>query len=40
MRQVLGQSSQGDKMQQSAMLMQLGAALMSGKTREPGVNGF
>ena len=40
MRQVLGQSSGGDKMQQSAMLMQLGAALMAGKTREPGVNGF
>ena len=40
MREILGQSSGGDKMQQSALLMQLGASLMSGKTREPGVDGF
>ena len=40
MGEILGQSSGGDKMQQSALLMQLGASLMSGKTREPGVDGF
>ena len=40
MNEVLGQSAGGDQMQKSAMLMQLGAALMSGKTNQPGVSGF
>jgi len=39
MQQLLGQAG-GDRMQSSALLMQLGAALMAGETRNPGVSGF
>ena len=39
-RQIMGSGDEGQKMQNMAMLMQLGSALMTGKTREPGMAGF
>ena len=39
-RQFLGESSGGDKLQQTALLLQLGTALMSGRTDQPGLRGF
>jgi len=39
-KQFLGESSGGDKLQQTALLLQLGTALMSGRTDQPGLRGF
>ena len=39
-RKFLGDSSGGDKLQQTALLLQLGTALMSGRTDQPGLRGF
>ena len=39
-RKFLGDSSKGDKLQQTALLLQLGTALMSGRTDQPGLRGF
>ena len=39
-RQFLGESSGGDKLQSTALLLQLGTALMSGRTDQPGLRGF
>ena len=39
-KQFLGDSSGGDNLQQTALLLQLGTALMSGKTNQPGLRGF
>ena len=39
-KQFLGESSKGNKLQQSALLLQLGTALMSGRTNQPGLRGF
>ena len=39
-RQIMGTGDEGQKMQNMAMLMQLGSALMSGKTMDRGLKGF
>ena len=39
-KQFLGESSGGDSLQQPALLLQLGTALMSGRTDQPGLRGF
>ncbi len=39
-KQFLGESSGGDSLQQTALLLQLGTALMSGRTDQPGLRGF
>ena len=39
-KQFLGESSGGDKLQQTALLLQIGTALMSGRTDQPGLRGF
>ena len=39
-RQIMGTGDEGQKMQNMAMLMQLGSALMSGKTMDRGLRGF
>ena len=39
-KQFLGESSGGDNLQQTALLLQLGTALMSGRTDQPGLRGF
>jgi hypothetical protein len=36
----LGESSGGDKLQQTALLLQLGTSLMTGRTDQPGLRGF
>ena len=39
-RQIMGDGDEGQKMQSLAMLLQVGSALMSGKTDQPGLSGF
>ena len=39
-RQIMGSGDEGQNMQSMAMLMQLGSALMSGKTMDRGLRGF
>ena len=39
-RQIMGSGDEGQQMQNTAMLMQLGSALMSGKTMDRGLKGF
>ena len=39
-RQIMGDGDEGQKMQSLAMLLQVGSALMSGRTDQPGVAGF
>ena len=39
-RQIMGSGDEGQNMQSMAMLMQLGSALMSGKTMDRGMKGF
>jgi hypothetical protein len=39
-RTFLGDASGGDKLQQTALLLQIGTALMSGRTDQPGLRGF
>ena len=39
-RQIMGDGDEGQKMQSLAMLLQVGSALMSGKTDQPGMAGF
>ena len=39
-RQIMGSGDEGQQMQSMAMLMQLGSALMSGKTMDRGMKGF
>ena len=39
-RQIMGDGDEGQKMQSLAMLLQVGSALMSGRTDQQGVAGF
>jgi len=39
-QKVLGDSSGGNNLQKSALLLQLGSSLMSGRTEQPGLRGF
>jgi hypothetical protein len=39
-RQIMGSGDEGQQMQNTALLMQLGSALMSGKTMDHGLKGF
>jgi len=39
-KQFLGESSGGSNLQQTALLLQLGSSLMSGRTDQPGLRGF
>ena len=39
-RQIIGDGDESQRMQSTALLMQLGSALMSGKSMDPGLKGF
>ena len=39
-RQFIGSGDKGERMQKSALLMQIGGMLMAGKSDDPGLRGF